>query len=248
MEKKVTGASKHLRKDLIGVEELRNGRTIKTRLQEQLQKKYWIKEKGLITVSEKLKQKITAKSAKITKYQARVDQFRQNRLFRENQSRFCDELNGGEKNEIQSEKEGTIEFWKDIWSKPTWHNENAEWLHNLKEEIKLERENDVVITREMLEKVVNKMPNWKSPGPDLVQGFWLKRFTNLHERITLQLNECLREGKVPTWMTKGRTVLIVKDPQKGRVPSSYRPIACLAMWWKLLTGILAGEIYSFMED
>ena len=91
------------------------------------------------------------------------------------------------------------------------------------------------------------MPNWKSPGPDLVQGFWLKRFTNLHGRITLQLNECLRKGNVPTWMTKGRTVLIVKDPQKGRVPSNFRPITCLAMCWKLLTGMLAGEIYSSME-
>ena len=36
----------------------------------------------------------------------------------------------------------------------------------------------------------------KSPGPDLVQGFWLKRFTNLRERITMQLNECLRKGIV----------------------------------------------------
>ena len=79
-------------------------------------------------------------------------------------------------------------------------------------------------SREKVEDFVNKTPNWKSPGPDLVQGFWLKRFTNLHERITLQLNECLRKGKVPTWMTKGRIVLIAKDPQKGSVPSNYRQL------------------------
>ena len=79
-----------------------------------------------------------------------------------------------------------MEFWKDIWSKPTWHNENVDWLHNLKEETKIERQNDFVITREKVEDFVNKTPNWKSPGPDLVQGFWLKRFTNLQERITLQ--------------------------------------------------------------
>ena len=195
-----------------------------------------------------MKQRITAKSGKITRYQARVDQFRQDRLFRANQSRFYDELNGGERNEIRPEKEGTMEFWKDIWSKPTQHKENTEWLHDLKEEIKTERQNDVVITREKVEKVVNEMPNWKSPGPDLVQGFWLKRFTNLHERITMQLNECLRKGIVPKWMTKGRTILIIKDPQKGSVPSNYRPITCLAMCWKSLTGILAGEICSFMEN
>ena len=141
-----------------------------------------------------------------------------------------------------------MELWKDIWSNPTQHKENTEWLHDLKEEIKTERQNDVVITREKVEKVANKMPNWKSPGSDLVQGFWLKRFTNLHERVTMQLNECLRKGIVAKWMTKGRTILIIKDPQKGSVPSNYRPITCLAMCWKLLTGILAGEIYSFMEN
>ena len=42
---------KHLRKDLSRIEELRKGRTIKTMFQEQLQKKYWLKEKGLITES-----------------------------------------------------------------------------------------------------------------------------------------------------------------------------------------------------
>eukprot|EP00795_Rhopilema_esculentum_P003281 gene3280-biopygen1499 len=40
---------KYLRKDLSRVEELRKGKTIKTRFQEQLQRKYWLKEKGLIT-------------------------------------------------------------------------------------------------------------------------------------------------------------------------------------------------------
>eukprot|EP00795_Rhopilema_esculentum_P002131 gene2130-biopygen11212 len=43
---------KYLRKDLSRVEELRKGKTIKTRFQEQLQRKYWLKEKGLITAEE----------------------------------------------------------------------------------------------------------------------------------------------------------------------------------------------------
>ena len=55
--------------------------------------------------------------------------------------------------------------------------------------------------------IVNKMANWKAPGPDLVQGFWLKKFSNLHDRIANQLNECLSKANVPPWMTKGRTVL-----------------------------------------
>ena len=58
----------------------------------------------------------------------------------------------------------------------------------------------------------------------------------------------LEERNSPKWTTKGRTILIIKDSQKGSVPSNYRRITCLAMCWKLLTGILAGEIYSFMEN
>ena len=48
------------------------------------------------------------------------------------------------------------------------------------------------------------MPNWKSPGLDLVQEFWLKNFSSLHERVRLQLKECLDSGFVPSWLTGGR--------------------------------------------
>ena len=56
------------------------------------------------------------------------------------------------------------------------------------------------------------MPNWNSPGPDLVQGFWLKNFNSLHERVRLQLKKCVR------------TSLLQKDKSKGNVASNYRPI------------------------
>ena len=61
------------------------------------------------------------------------------------------------------------------------------------------------------------MPNWKSPGPDLVQRFWLKNFSSLHERERLQLKECLDSRFV------GRTSLLQKDKSKGNVASNYRP-------------------------
>ena len=51
------------------------------------------------------------------------------------------------------------------------------------------------------------MPNWKSPDPDLVQGFWLKNFSSLHKRVRLQLKECLDSGFVPGWSTRRRTSL-----------------------------------------
>ena len=104
-----------------------------------------------------------------------------------------------------------------------------------------------MITADKITKTLSKMPNWKSPGPDFVQGFWLKNFTSLHRRMTEQLSKCLEEGDIPNWMTEGRTVLIMKDKNKGTIASNYRPITCLPLMWKLLTGLIAEEMYEFLE-
>jgi len=76
----------------------------------------------------------------------------------------------------------------------------------------------VRITEEMLKKALVKLPNWKAPGPEAVQGFWIKNLTNLHGKLAEYLNECLETAHTPTWMTTGRTVLIQKDKSKGRIP------------------------------
>ena len=98
----------------------------------------------------------------------------------------------------------------------------------------------------MVTQFLRKVPNWKAPGPDMVQGFWLKNFTGLHHNIANQLQVCLDCGNVPGWMTKGRTVLIMKDLEKG-IAGNYRPITCLPVMWKLLTGIISDKLYEFLD-
>ena len=63
------------------------------------------------------------------------------------------------------------------------------------------------------------MSNWKAPGPDGVKGFWFKRMTDLHDRLAKHLQACLNTAIIPSWMTKGRTVLIMKDSKKDGVVS-----------------------------
>ena len=93
------------------------------------------------------------------------------------------------------------------------------------------------------------MPNWKAPGNDGVQGFWIKRLDKIRERITTQLNEILEWTKeIPSWMTYGKIVLCQKDPAKGKFVQSFRPITCLPLMWKLLTGIISEDMYCFMEN
>ena len=60
------------------------------------------------------------------------------------------------------------------------------------------------------------------------------------------LYEYLNKGDVPEWMLKARTVLIQKDPAKGTVSSNYKPIACLPLMWKLLTGIFVDKIHDHL--
>ena len=88
----------------------------------------------------------------------------------------------------------------------------------------------------------------KSPGPDLVQGFWLKNFSKLHERVRLQLEECLDSIFVPSCFTRGRTSFLQEDKSNGNVASNYRPVTCLPLMWKLLTGVIADEIYARLDQ
>ena len=99
-----------------------------------------------------------------------------------------------------------------------------------------------------MKKILGGIPNWESPSPDLVQGFWLNNFSSLHERVRLQLNECLDSGFVPSWLTRGRITLLQKDKSKGNVASNYRPITCLSLMWKFLTGVIADQIYAHLDQ
>ena len=69
----------------------------------------------------------------------------------------------------------------------------------------------------------------------------------MHEKIATQLNEILEGMKeIPSWMTCGKTVLCQKDPVKGNSVENFRPITCLLLMWKLLTGIISEGMYYFM--
>ena len=62
----------------------------------------------------------------------------------------------------------------------------------------------------------------------------------------MQLKECLDTGFVPSWLTIGRSSLLQKDKSKGNKASNYRPVTCLPLMWKLLTGVIADQIYAHL--
>jgi len=59
---------------------------------------------------------------------------------------------------------------------------------------------------------VMKLWNWASPGPDGIQGFWIKKFPALHHPLLLLFNSMMKSDcRVPPWFPVGRTLLIPKN-------------------------------------
>ena len=154
-----------------------------------------------------MKLRITVNAAKVRRYQGRVHSYRRSRLIKNNQRQLYRELDQEEERwyDDQLVAEESKQFWGNIWSYIADHNKDAKWLQNLRSEVNVQKQEKIDITTENLKKILGRIPNWKSPGPDLVQGFWLNNFSSLHERVRLQLKECLDSGFVTSWLTRGRS-------------------------------------------
>ena len=147
---------------------------------------------------------------KVKRSEQRISQFRQNQLFEVNQKQVYKDLKGEkEGNRIIPNFEDSIKFWSDIWSIRKEHNQHAEWLKSCRKQFKNKNSMEKVeISQEMVKMQCRKMPKWKAPGKDGVQGYWLKNLTSFHQRIAVQLNHILDgERPLPDWITFGKGVL-----------------------------------------
>ena len=208
---------KELNKDLGRLHALLKGKKMKKKHQDNLQKRYKLKEKEKPKVKGEILQRINVKTGKINRYHQRVSQFQENRFFRNNEGRFYKQIDGSEEDEeiVVLHAQEAKTFWTDIWGQEVEHNKDATWLREIKKDMngknKQAREQ---ISQEKLKKILKKIPNWKAPGPDRAQGLWSKNFTSLHKNIVWNLNACL-EGETARWMPKERTVLIQNDKSQG---------------------------------
>ena len=84
-------------------------------------------------VVEELKQRITAIAANVRRYQGRIDSYRQNRLFENNQKQFYREFDQEEEicDDDQPVTEESKQFWGNIWSQSADHKKYAKWLQDL---------------------------------------------------------------------------------------------------------------------
>ena len=238
---------KVLRTDLARMNNIKEGRQ---RIAAELEQKYQIQRKGKDIVIEELKQRVITTAAKIKRYSDRVKQYQQNQQYITYQKRFYQSLAGKQQESVPApDPNAALDFWSNIWARPHNHRTGAEWITEVRTEFdNIQRQERIEISAETLKKVLGKLSPWKAAGPDGVQGYWVKNFTSLHERMVEQLNALLETGITPEWMTTGRTVLIPKDPKKGNIPSNYRPITCLPIMYKMITAMISDSMYKHLES
>ena len=108
------------------------GEIRKSKISDQLKRKYKIDLKGPSVVLEELKQRVTAQAAKLKWYQEKHKQYRQNRMFETNQRRLFEEIKGMTREDgITPDAEESKNLWNGIWGKSVDHNEGAEWLRDM---------------------------------------------------------------------------------------------------------------------
>ena len=76
------------------------------------------------------------------------------------------------------------------------HNEKAEWRNNMTKELEgLKEGPKAEIHIELLKTTQQKVSNWKTPDHDGIHGFWFKKFTCIHDRLGLEMNNSTRSTR-----------------------------------------------------
>lgn len=199
-----------------------------------------------------VRQKLAAKVNRLRRYKQSHKRRMHNKLFENSQKTFYRNLEEGELNQAQeriASDEGVLEFWANLWEEQKTHRGNAKWI---KDEMRAVDKIPNMLNSEMsvedIKEVIKKLQNWKAPGVDGLQNYWIKRFPALHPTIAKVFNKILKEpDNTPHFFTRGMTYLLPKTNAPDPSPDQFRPITCLTTLYKLFTAVLCNKIYAHVE-
>lgn len=173
-----------------------------------------------------------------------------NSKFIINQRAFYDSLLNETNEEENSaiDKTRFFEFWDKIWSEPTSYSRQATWISDVENSaLEMPSMEEILITKQDVKEAVRKTHNWKAPGPDKVQNFWIKKLHASHEPLARAFSKAIDDPtSMPKYITEGVTYLLFKKGSPTE-PKNYRPITCLPTCYKLLTSIISNKIYFHCE-
>lgn len=200
-------------------------------------------------VCDTLKQKIKALGNRIRRYNERVKRHKNNKTFFQNQKQFFRDL---EQNNISTdvhvEPRAAHQFWSDVWSENSIHDERANWIDEAQSKIPRVEMREINITERDIKDALKGSNNWATPGSDKIHNYWWKYLTNVHHLLAKLLQEALSDpARIPEFFTSGITYLIPKDGDLAN-PKNYRPITCLPSVYKILTAVLTKNINKHLRD
>ena len=106
-----------------------------------IENRFKVKDKGLKVVTEELKQRVVAKSAKLTRHEARTEQYIQNRMFQTNQGKLFERLEKENRsNDIRTGSQEGLRYCSGIWNQSVKHNNKTQWLKKGKDTFKRSKE------------------------------------------------------------------------------------------------------------
>lgn len=207
--------------------------------------------KATIDLLDTLKQKLIVISNRIKRYTESNNRRKDNKQFMNSESYFYKRITkentppeeNHSPNNNNPDKEDVKQYWESIWSIETKHNEHAEWIEEEKQRVEhIEEMTFHEVTTVEVKMIIKKLHNWKAPGPDNIQNYWLKMFNAIHQTLAQLISKTLQNPTLmPTYITTGLTYLKPKTEDKSD-PSKYRPITCLCTIYKLITSIVTNRI------
>ncbi len=82
----------------------------------------------------------------------------------------------------------------------------------------------------------------------MIYAFWYKTFKSLTSTLRDLIWDAIDGSEeIPEWLVEGRTVMFEKEGCTGR-PEEYRPITCLNIAYKTMTGALTGILMNYVEQ
>ncbi len=143
--------------------------------------------------------------------------------------------------------EQTKAFWENIIGTERNIDLNNERINRILNQLEIGNIEWPELTKEEMESAIKSTPNWKAPGPDKINGIFLKKL-KASKGIFEEIKEIIGGRKeIEEDMVIGRTVLIYKKGNE-KEPKNYRPITCLSVITKLITSIISRRLqYIYMN-
>ena len=100
-------------------------------------------------------------------------------MFQSNQKRLFEKIENMETdNTVTPDADESKALRGNISDNPVDYNRSADWLKEVENSLSgVQKQNDMVVAPAKVVKQLRKIANWKAPGPDGLQEFWLKSFT-----------------------------------------------------------------------